>query len=357
MSAPSAKFEVMDDGGRHRARHSKRCIVISALVAAVVVLALALGLGLGLGLHRGGSGGSGSSGSSSSCTDTGNCTTGPANSSVPVFASDHVAWQIVLSQTLTLDNETKDDATLVTPNQTTSPNVTVFDIDMFLHQNLSVVQDLRAQGMHVICYFSSGSYEPYRPDSWKFHSDDLGNELDGWPGEYWLDLNSNNVRNIMISRIEIAAQMNCSGIDPDNVDGYDNDNGLGLTEDDSINFVQFLANEAASRGMMTGLKNAGGIIDDVLDYVQFSVNEQCVEYDECDMFQAFPNASKPVFHIEYPAGDDDTAKASFDTSTVSQYCDVDLTSGQNGFNTVLKYMNLSGWVQYCDDKTFTTDGF
>lgn len=109
--------------------------------------------------------------------------------------------------------------------------------------------------------------------------------------------------------------------------------------------------------MMTGLKNAGAIIDNVIDYVQFSVNEQCAQYSECDQFTAFVNASKPVFHIEYPAGVDNTDKTSFDTNTVSKYCNIGVSSGQEGFNTVLKYMNLSGWVQYCDDTTYITNGF
>lgn len=138
----------------------------------------------------------------------------------------------------------------------------------------------------------------------------------------------------------------------------DNDNGLGLTEDDSIDFMRFLAQEAGSRGMMTGLKNAGAIIDDVIDYVQFAVNEQCVQYGECDTFSAFPNASKPIFHIEYPAGDDNTDLKTFDTNTISKYCDIGLSSDESsGFNTALKYMNLSGFIQYCDGQTYITDGF
>lgn len=136
----------------------------------------------------------------------------------------------------------------------------------------------------------------------------------------------------------------------------DNENGLGLTEDDSIDFMKFIAAEAASYGLMTGLKNAASIIDDVIDVVQFSVNEQCVQYDECSDFSAFPENSKPVFHIEYPAGDDDTDTTKFNTSTVSKYCDIGVSSGADAFNTAIKYMNLSGWIQYCDGNTYTTDG-
>lgn len=220
MSPPSDKLEVTEKIGLHQHRRRKwRWVAIT--VGLLAIIALALGLGLGLGLRRG-SGSSNSGAPPPVPTCTGNCTYQGTTLSV------RTPWQIVLSETLTLDNKsTISDAAaaatmtpLVTPNPTSETNVTLYDIDMFLHQNLTVVQDLRAQGMAVICYFSSGSYEPNRPDSWKFNQNDLGKELDGWPGEYWLDLNSNNVRQIMSNRIKIAASMNCTGIDPDNVDGY-----------------------------------------------------------------------------------------------------------------------------------------
>lgn len=219
MSGPGNKFEVIDsdaDGVRHHPNWKRWAAIIAAAVA---TLALALGLGLGLGL-----GGNDNNPPPSTVT-----VVPQPNSSVPTLRSD-VPWQIVLSETISLDDSSSDTSSeatadsastaLVTPNQYTDPNVTLIDIDMFMHQNLTVVRDLRAKGMHVICYFSAGSYEDWRPDAWKFHSDDLGSPLDGWPGEWWIDLNSDNVRSIMTARIEIAAKMNCSGIDPDNVDAY-----------------------------------------------------------------------------------------------------------------------------------------
>lgn len=48
----------------------------------------------------------------------------------------------------------------------------------------------------------------------------MGAELDGWPGERWLKLSSENVRNIMKKRIDLAWRKGCDGVDPDNVDGY-----------------------------------------------------------------------------------------------------------------------------------------
>src|SRR5690606_19748817 len=77
----------------------------------------------------------------------------------------------------------------------------VYDIDLF-DTDPSVIADLQAQDKKVICYFSAGSYEEWRSDANDFNTSDLGNSLDGWPGERWLDIRSNNVRAIMANRIE-----------------------------------------------------------------------------------------------------------------------------------------------------------
>ena len=76
--------------------------------------------------------------------------------------------------------------------------------------------------------------------------------------------------------------------------------------------------------MTFGLKNAGAIITAVLPVVDFSVNEQCVQYNECATFQPFIAAGKPVFHIEYPAGDGDLQSSvlvsGFIGDTKKKYC-------------------------------------
>ena len=97
--------------------------------------------------------------------------------------------------------------------------------------------------------------------------------------------------------------------------------------------------------MSCGLKNAGSIIPEVLNITHFSVNEQCVAYSECTTFDPFIAAGKPVFHIEYPKGSGKERPA----STVSGICD-DQGNAANStdFSTVMKNMNLDGWVEYCD---------
>lgn len=101
--------------------------------------------------------------------------------------------------------------------------------------------------------------------------------------------------------------------------------------------------------MSTGLKNAGSVISDVISNVHFSVNEQCVEYSECETFAEFIDNGKPVFHIEYPKG----APGHVSTKAVEEICSTKgKAEGTKGFSTVIKKMNLDSWVEYCDGKTY-----
>ncbi|KAJ6072779.1 hypothetical protein N7467_010864 [Penicillium canescens] len=204
---------------------------------------------------------------------------------------------------------------LIDAVEDTTADADIWDIDLF-DNTAATISTLQSKGRKVICYFSAGTYEDWRSDISKFDSADFGSNLDDWPGEKWLNIKSTSVRSIMTSRLDMAKEKGCDGVDPDNIDAYGNENGLGLTEADSIDFLTFLATEAHSRGMAIGLKNGGDIIGSVIDKMQWSVNEQCAEYNECDVYAAFTEVNKPVFHIEYS---DETiendSSASTDTTT------------------------------------------
>jgi hypothetical protein len=182
------------DGSRPRAYRRGRgpmIIIVSGIVIAIV-LGLALGLHFGL-RTRGREGES-------------PVPRAAAPTSIwqpPVGAT----WQIVLSRTLRVE-----------ANMT--PSVDVFDIDMQLHAKNDVIAHLHQLGKKVICYFSAGSYEPYRQDSAQFLPADKGAVMDGWADENWVDIRSANVRRIMQERIQLASRIGCDAVDPDNVDGY-----------------------------------------------------------------------------------------------------------------------------------------
>lgn len=80
----------------------------------------------------------------------------------------------------------------------------VIDIDLednWKGGNLTTIKEL-AQTKTVVCYFSAGSRENWRTDDIKFKPADYGKAMGEWPGEYWLDVKSTNVRTIMKERIE-----------------------------------------------------------------------------------------------------------------------------------------------------------
>ena len=107
----------------------------------------------------------------------------------------------------------------------TSIDVAMYDIDLF-DAPQAVIDSLHASGRIVICYFSAGSIEDWRIDAGDFPPAAVGNQLDNWPGENWIDIRDLTVRAIMTNRMDLALAKKCDGVEPDNVDGYTNNPGF-----------------------------------------------------------------------------------------------------------------------------------
>lgn len=179
-------------------------------------------------------------------------------------------------------------------------DVDVYDLDLFEAPD-ETIAELHAAGRRVVCYFSAGSYEDFRPDADQFAERDLGEPLGDFPDERWLDIRSESVRLIVLARLDLAAARGCDGVEPDNVDGFANESGFDLTAADQLAFNRLIANEAHRRGLSVGLKNDLDQVPQLEAYFDFSVNEQCHEYDECGLLAPFIEAGKPVFNAEYDA--------------------------------------------------------
>jgi hypothetical protein len=177
--------------------------------------------------------------------------------------------------------------------------VDVYNIDLF-DTDAADIANLRARGVFVMCYFSAGSFEDWRPDADQFPKAVLGNEYEGWEGETWLDIRQvEMLAPIMSARLDLAIQKGCDGVDPDNVNGYENETGFPLSYADQIAYNTWLAEQAHARGLSIGLKNDLEQIPDLLPHFDWVVNESCFDYDECQMLMPFKSAGKPVFVIEY----------------------------------------------------------
>jgi hypothetical protein len=214
-------------------------------------------------------------------------------------------------------------------------DVGVFNLDL-LETSSSVIEALHQRGVFVMCYFSAGSYEDWRPDSSRFPSEVLGKEMEGWPGEKWLDIRRLDLlAPIMEARLDLAARKGCDGVDPDNVNGYDNDTGFPLTYDDQITYNVFLARLAHSQGLAIGLKNDLEQIPDLLPYFDWILNEECFTRQECHHLLPFIKAGKPVFVVEYE-------------TPPQEFCP---HANQMGFNALHKNWELDAYRTDCQQYT------
>jgi len=175
----------------------------------------------------------------------------------------------------------------------------LYDIDLFdTPQN--VIDKLHKQGKKVICYFSAGSWEDWRPDAGKFSKSVIGKKMEDWAGEKWLNVaDYSKFAGIMQARMDLAVKKKCDGVEPDNVDGYTNKTGFKISAQDQINYNKWLASEAHKKGLAIALKNDIEQVGQLVNYFDFAINEQCFEYNECAPLQAFIKQGKAVLGVEY----------------------------------------------------------
>jgi len=108
----------------------------------------------------------------------------------------------------------------------------------------------------------------------------------------------------MKKRMNICKKKGCHGLDIDNIDGYQvkdvkNNWTNPLTKDDAIALTKWLGKTAQELGISIGLKNGLDIVDEVGQYYQYAINEDCVRKKECHYYKNFLKTGKPVFSISY----------------------------------------------------------
>lgn len=213
-----------------------------------------------------------------------------------------------------------------------SLDVEMYDIDLF-EAPQATIDGLRARGVAVICYFSAGSREEWRDDADDFPTSAVGDPLEGWDGETWLDIRDAGVRTVMRARLDLAVAKRCDGVEPDNVDGYSNDSGFPLTAADQLDYNRFLAAEAHARGLSVGLKNDLEQVDALEPDFDWALNEECFQWDECELLEPFLAAGKAVFQVEYGAA-----------SLADEICP---QANALDFDTLIKRLELDAWRVPC----------
>lgn len=214
-------------------------------------------------------------------------------------------------------------------------DVDVYDLDLF-RIDAQDVDTVHGDGRLLICYFSAGSYEPWRPDADAFPDEVVGRGLDGWPDERWVDHTDPRVRRIMTDRMDLAVQLGCDGIEPDNVTAYQENNGFGLSATEQLDYNRFLADEAHVRGLGIALKNDVEQVQALVDWFDYAVNEECYAFDECQRNRPFVEADKAVLNAEYVDRWNDA------DALAAEVC-----GGEPGLSTIVKTWDLGSELLAC----------
>jgi len=134
-----------------------------------------------------------------------------------------------------------------------------------------------------------------------------------------------------VARFDLCKQKGFDAVEPDNVDGYDNDPGFSFTAADQLAYNRYIAGLAHERGLSVGLKNDLEQIPQLMPSFDFAVDEQCFEYAECHLLSPFIAAGKAVFHTEY-------------SGSTADFCP---RAKLLKLSSMLKRLKLDAWRQAC----------
>ncbi len=248
------------------------------------------------------------------------------NTSTNENATNNTTWKPSIGQTIQIQYEGKLDETVPAD---------IYDIDG-LDSSAALISNLHAKGRRVFCYIDVGTWENWRDDKKSFPVSVLGKSDSGWSGERWLDIRQLNiVQPIMKKRFEIAKDKGCDGIDPDNMDGFDNKTGFSITAADQLKYNAWIAEAVHQLGMSVGLKNDETQVASLLPDFDWSLIEDCSLYGWCANMKPFVAEGKPVFQIEYT----DSHIA------LTKFCP---TAKADQFTAILKHRSLDSWIETCN---------
>lgn len=157
----------------------------------------------------------------------------------------------------------------------------------------------------------------------------------GWSGERWLDIRRSSwslFAPIIWARLDLARSIGCDGVEPDQNNPIGNSPGFPISLADQTAWYLEVARQAHARGLSVGMKNG---IESVgratVAAFDWALNEECFQYDECEVMRRFVSVGKAVFQVEYEG-----SPADFCPSALAL-----------GFSSMKKRLSLDSWRQRC----------
>ncbi len=211
----------------------------------------------------------------------------------------------------------------------------IYDLDMF-DTKPAVVAQLHRMGRRAMCYVDVGTWESWRRDAGKFPKSVLGHRDGHWKGERWLDIRQTSILEpIMAARLDLCKKKGFDGVDPDNLDGYENKTGFPLTYQEQLTYDMWVATAAHDRGLTADQKGDNDQVKDLVKVYDFAVVEQCYEQGWCKQFDLYTNSNRLVVDVEYYH-----SQKRFLTGNCSE-------AAKNHDTAILKRLELTAWILTC----------
>lgn len=213
----------------------------------------------------------------------------------------------------------------------------VVDVDAF-ETSKATVDALHAKGKKVIAYISAGTLENDRPDGNLLPKEVVGKVYPEWPEERWVDISKlDKVKPWLISRFTMIKQKGFDAIEPDNLDGYENETGFNISATDAKNYCLYMIELAHSMGLGIGQKNVPELTGDLSSKFDWALTEDAFDQGWQDDMLPYISKNKPVFVAEYT---DEMSQSKFQTTV----CPAAKTKK---FSAVLKRRDLDKWSYFC----------
>ncbi|WP_052496563.1 endo alpha-1,4 polygalactosaminidase [Pedobacter lusitanus] len=214
----------------------------------------------------------------------------------------------------------------------------VVDVDAFT-TSAETVAALHAKGKKVIAYLSVGTIENDRNDASLIPAELIGKQYREWPKEKWLDITQlDKLKPWLNSRFNMIIKKGFDGIEPDNMDSYDNESGFDIQLPDTKKYADYLINLAHSNGLSIGQKNVKELTADYASKFDWALTEDAFAQGWQDQLSGYIKLNKPVFAVEYT---DKMSQSKFQTSVCPP-------AKQLKYTAILKKRDLSQWVDRCN---------
>jgi hypothetical protein len=155
-------------------------------------------------------------------------------------------------------------------------------------------------GVGAVCYIDVGGWEDYRLDAANFPASVKGKTIGGWPSEKWLDVRQITVlKPLMRARVQMCASKGFDAVEPDLLDGFENSTGFPITGAQQIAYNTMVAGLAHEAGMTVAQKGDVDQSAALQPFFDWTLNEQCGQYNECGPLSVYKAAGKPLWIVEY----------------------------------------------------------